>query len=58
MTLKNRSYQEDYNDDYDDEDRRRKKKLHQEHRRPVKNWKKAWGEHTDDYELLEEFFSR
>lgn len=58
MTLKNRSYQEDYNDDYDDEDRRRKKKLHQEHRRPVKNWKKVWGEHIEDYELLEEFFSR
>ena len=45
------SYQEDYNDDYDydDEDRRRKKKLHQEHRIPEKNWKKELKRARRDY---------
>jgi len=25
----------------------------QEHRRPIRNWKKVWNEHEDDYDELD-----
>lgn len=56
MTLKNSTYREDY-DDYDDEDRKHNKKLHQEHRRPVRNWKKVWADHSDEIEDMDKFYT-
>lgn len=51
----NRKY---YNDDYDDEEFLDKKKREERHRRPVKNWKKAWVEHQSDYDDRDEFFGK
>lgn len=36
------------------------KKVSSEHmpRRQVKNWKKAWSEHTDDYDERDEFYDQ
>lgn len=45
-------------EDFDDEDRRQVKKQHQEHRRPVKNWKKAWTQHEDDFDDVDDFYTR
>lgn len=30
----------------------------QNSRRPVKNWKKAWSDHTDDYDERDEFYGK
>lgn len=51
-------YYNKFEDDYDDEDRHYGKKLHQEHRRQVKNWKKAWTAHEEDYDDVEVFHSK
>lgn len=29
-----------------------------EKRRPIKNYKKAWEEHLDDYDEIDDFYSR
>lgn len=34
----------------------RKKELQEHRRRPIKNYKKVWYEHTNDYEEIDEFY--
>ena len=60
MTLKNRTYRDDDDDDYDYdyEDRKHNKKLHQEHRRPVRNWKKVWADHANEIEDMDKFYTK
>lgn len=58
MTMKkHKSNQYEY-DDYDDYDDMPKKKSLSDHRRPIKNWKKAWIEHSDEYEDIEDFYKK
>jgi hypothetical protein len=54
---KSRNDNRKYYDDYDDENIFGKKK-EQKQRRPVKNWKKAWVEHEEDYVDRDEFFGK
>lgn len=58
MTVK--KYKSDYHDydDYDDEYDGSKKKSLRDHRRPVKNWKKAWYKYTYDHDGLEDFCNK
>lgn len=44
--------------DYDDYDDDRQVKKQQAHRRPVKNWKKVWTEHEDDFDDIDDFYTR
>ena len=30
----------------------------EEHKRPIRNWKKAFNEHLEDYEDIDEFFEK
>jgi hypothetical protein len=42
-------------------ERSRKKKIHlvsDERRRPVKNWKKVWSDHSTDYDEVDEFYGK
>ena len=43
-----------------EEKRGKIKKVRSDHRpkRETKNWKKAWSEHTDDYDERDEFYGR
>jgi len=54
---KNHAY-DDYDDYDDDEDYTRGKKLHKENRRSIKNWKKAWAQHENDYDELDDFYTK
>lgn len=53
----NKSYKRDRRD-YEDEDGhyRAPRRKDQPRRRPVKNWTKAWEEHQNNPETLEDFF--
>lgn len=59
MKSKNRSYTNDveYEDDYDN-DKLKGKKLSDHRRRPIKNWKKVWAEHTTDYDEVDDFYTQ
>jgi hypothetical protein len=52
---KNHAY-DDY-DDYDD-NQYNVKKQQQSQRRQIKNWKKAWTEHENDYDEMDDFYSK
>jgi hypothetical protein len=41
-------------DDYEDDSKTKK----QDKRRPVRNWKKVWSEHVDDYDEIDDFHTR
>ena len=60
MTMKKykTSYDEYHNDDYDHDQDDTKKKSLRDHRRPIRNWKKAWSDHTDDFDEIEDFYSK
>jgi hypothetical protein len=46
-------------DDFDDEDQYfDAKKPQHENRRAVKNWKKVWSEHEDDYDDVDYFHGK
>lgn len=53
---------DDYTDYYEpyEERKGRIKRVASEHRpkRQVKNWKKAWSDHTEDYDDHDEFFGK
>jgi len=53
---------DDFTDHYESyEERKGKiKRVSSEHRprRQVQNWRKAWSEHTDDYDERDEFFGK
>ena len=52
----NKKSNRDHNDYYDDEDDYRPaKKKDSPRRRPVRNWKKAWVEHQEDWEEVIDF---
>lgn len=57
MKHKNEHMTQDERDMYDDEtgESKSNKKI-QEHRRPIRNWKKVWSEHESDYDEYDEFF--
>lgn len=59
MKSKNRSYtnEVEYEDDYD-YDKLKGKKLSDHRRRPIKNWKKVWAEHTTDYDEVDDFYTQ
>ena len=59
MKSKNRSYtnEVEYEDDYDN-DKVKGKKLSDHRRRPIKNWKKVWAEHTSDYDEVDDFYTQ
>ena len=59
MKSKNRNYtnEVEYEDDYD-YDQSKGKKLSDHRRRPIKNWKKVWAEHTSDYDEVDDFYSQ
>lgn len=58
MKSKNRNYtyEAEYEDDYDD--KVKGKKLSDHRRRPIKNWKKVWAEHTSDYDEVDDFYTQ
>ena len=43
-----------------DEERKKIKRVDSDHnrRREIKNWKKVWSEHTNDYDEVDEFYGR
>jgi len=43
--------------DYEEEDAHDSKTKLDNRRRPIKNWKKVWSEHTDDYDDVDDFFA-
>lgn len=51
MHMKKSKFQEEELDD-DQENYRPKEKI----RRPIKNWKRAWIDHEDDYDITEKFY--
>ena len=56
MSNKNRRFDvvdQDYDEDY-----RPNKKKQSHRRRPVRNWKKAWHSKEDQYDEVDEFFSK
>jgi len=63
MAMKNKltDYEDDDSNDYESyEERKKIKRVDSDHnrRREIKNWKKVWSEHTNDYEEVEEFYGR
>lgn len=59
MKIKKFKIHNDYEvDEYEMEARRKTKADLQNSRRPVKNWKKAWSQHTDDYDERDEFYGK
>lgn len=60
MKNKKGSYEDDHNDYEYYEERKKIKRVDSEHnkRRDIRNWKKAWSEHTDDYDEVDDFFSK
>jgi hypothetical protein len=59
MTNKNRNYTKlnDYDDEYED-DYRKPKKKDSPIRREVLNWKKAWSNNQDRYDEVDDFYSK
>lgn len=59
MTNKNRNYTKlnDYDDEYED-DYRKPKKKDSPRRREVRNWKKAWSNNQDRYDEVDDFYSK
>jgi hypothetical protein len=52
---------EDDSNDYEYyEERKKIKRVDSEHhrRREIKNWKKVWSEHTNDYDEVDEFYGQ
>jgi hypothetical protein len=62
--MKNRKLRADYEDDYADyapyENRKKIKApvAPSKQKRQIKNWKKAWSEHDDDYDAVDDFYSK
>jgi hypothetical protein len=62
--MKNKHNSEDFgNGDYEWYEERSKgkiKRVSSEHRprREIRNWKKVWTEHTEDYDEHDEFYGR
>lgn len=54
---KSKHYKKYDEDQYYDDEHLPGKKMHQERRRSVKNWKKAWSEHEDDYDDVDLFYN-
>lgn len=59
MKSKNRNYIETEVNEYDDydADKLKGKKLSDHRRRPIRNWKKVWAEHTTDYDEVDDFYA-
>lgn len=61
MKLKNNrnsTSHDEYDDDYDFDRNDKGKKLSDHRRRPIKNWKKVWAEHTSDYDEVDDFYAQ
>lgn len=63
MAMKNKltDYEDDDSNDYEYyEERKKIKRVDSDHnrRREIKNWKKVWSEHTNDYDEVDEFYGR
>lgn len=61
MSIKVKKFKLKQFDGYDEndiEDRRPSKTENLDHRRPVKNWKKAWSNHVEDYDEYDEFYGK
>ena len=60
MKNKKTSYEDDHNDYEYYEERKKIKRVDSEHhkRRDIKNWKKVWSEHSDDYDEVDEFYAK
>lgn len=59
--MKSNSNISDYDDYHDDLDHKKRiKKVDSEHnkRREIKNWKKAWSEHLEDYDEMDDFYAK
>jgi hypothetical protein len=52
----NKNYPNDRDDDYDSETDKKARKIAEEGRRPIRNWKKVWSEHMTDYDEVDDFF--
>ena len=54
----------DYEDDSNDyeyyEERKKIKRVDSDHnrKREIRNWKKVWSEHTNDYDEVDEFYGQ
>ncbi len=49
---------DDEREQFEIELRRKSKAELLNNRRPVRNWKKAWSEHTDDYDEHDDFYGK
>lgn len=63
MAMKNKltDYEDDDSNDYEYyEERKKIKRVDSDHnrRREIRNWKKVWSEHTNDYDEVDEFYGR
>lgn len=53
QNMRSHEYADDHEDEYSDNKLRKGEK-----RRPVRNWKKAWSDHLDDYDEVDDFHTR
>ncbi len=53
-----KSHFDEYDEDYEFDQQDKGKKLSDHRRRPIKNWKKVWAEHTSDYDEVDEFYTQ
>jgi hypothetical protein len=60
MKKKLTDYEDDSNDYEYYEERKKIKRVDSEHhrRREIRNWKKVWSEHTNDYDEVDEFYGQ
>lgn len=59
MKNKNYSYEDDdYDYEYEDRKKAKKADLENQKRRNIRNWKKAWSEHTDDFDEIDDFYAK
>jgi len=56
--VKNKKYTNSGRNDYYEIEENENMKMANTARRPIKNWKKAWVEHEDDFEDYEDDFYR
>lgn len=45
-------------DEYDLAEERKRKRTTEAKRREIRNWKKAWSEHPNDYDEVDDFYMR
>lgn len=53
--MKSMTYTKRHNNEY--EEKKIKKVKVEDHRRPIRNYTKAWEEHQEDYDELDDFYT-